>query len=119
MSAEAAIRRRSQACEDPIQVATEAFRWKNILTKRPVAKTIVVAARQFHDQQLGQGHDSSQVTFRELGIKANNVTEIVIQHQPANITGGTAEIPGDTVLVKDANKLIFPVCNVYFEARRV
>ena len=102
-----------------IEYSPEVFRWKNAVIKRPVAKTTVVTAQQFHDERSGQGRDSSQVTFRELGIKANNVTEIVIQHPPANITGGTVEIPGDTVLIKDANTLIFPVCNVYFEARRV
>lgn len=102
-----------------IQYSSEVFRWKNIVTKNPVAKTTVVTAQQFHDQRSGQGRDSSQITFRELGIKANDVTEIVTLHPPANITRETTEIPGDTVLVRDANTLIFAVCNVYFEARRV
>jgi hypothetical protein len=101
-----------------IEYSPEVFRWKNVVTKRPVAKTTVVTAQQFHDQRSGQGHDSSQITFGELGIKANKVTEIAIQHPPANITGATVEIPGDVVLVKDADTLIFAVCSVYFEARR-
>jgi hypothetical protein len=102
-----------------LEYSPEIFRWKNIVTKHPVAKTIMITAQQFHDQESGGGHDSSQVTFQELGIKANNVTEIAIAHPPANITGATIEIPGDRVLVKDANTLIFSACNVYFEARRV
>jgi hypothetical protein len=90
-----------------IEYSPEGFRWKNIVTKRPVAKTTVVTAQQFHDEHSGGGRNSSQITFAELGIKANEVTEIAIQHPPANITGGTVEIPGDAVLVKDANTLIF------------
>ena len=39
-------------------------------------------------------------------------------HEPANITGATIEIPGDDVLIKDKNTIIFSVCNVYYEARR-
>jgi hypothetical protein len=41
------------------------------------------------------------------------------QHAPANITGATTEIPGDKILPKDIDALIFSVCNVYFEAQRV
>jgi hypothetical protein len=102
-----------------IEYSPEFFRWKNIVTKHPVAKTTVVTAQEFHDENSGQGSNSSQITFRQLGIKANKATEISIQHAPANITGGTVEIPGDSILVKNENSIIFSACNVYFEATRV
>jgi hypothetical protein len=95
------------------------FRWKNIVTKHPTASVTGVTAAQFHDENSGQGLQSSQVTFRQLGIKANEATEISVQHAPANLTGATVEIPGDHVLVKDKNTIIFSVCNVYFEATRI
>lgn len=101
-----------------IEYSPEFFRWKNIVTKNPVVQTKTVTAEQFHDDNSGRGSGSSQVTFRQLGIRASQAMRISIQHPPAQI-GGTEEIPGDTVLVKGKNTIIFSVCNVYFEATRI
>ena len=62
--------------------------------------------------------NDSQVTFRQLGIKAPTAMEIEIRHPEAHITGATIEIPGDVILVKNKNTIIFSVCNLYFEAKR-
>jgi hypothetical protein len=47
---------------------------------------------------------------------------VVIQHADTTIKGitdqGTDGVPGDNVLVKDANTLILSLCNVWFEAQR-
>jgi hypothetical protein len=102
-----------------IEYSQRFFRWKSIVTKVPVVSTAVVTAQQFHDENSGRGANSSQVTFSELGITADRATEITIQHPPANITGETVEIPGDKVLVKSTTLLVFAVCNVYFEAKRI
>jgi hypothetical protein len=101
-----------------IEYSTEVFRWKNVVTNHPVAKVRIVSAEKFHDDNSGQGSDSSQITFRQLGIKASQAVEISIQHPPASITGATVEIPGDDVIVKDKDTIVFSVCNVYFEATR-
>jgi hypothetical protein len=58
------------------------------------------------------------VTFPQLGIKEEKVVQIVIRRPTANITGATSEIPGDSILLKDKNTIIFSVCGVYFEAKR-
>lgn len=60
----------------------------------------------------------SQVDFKQLGITAPKVTIVSIDHPDAEITGGTVEIPGDTILLDDKARIIISVCNVYFEAVR-
>jgi hypothetical protein len=76
-----------------------------------------LTAQQFHDENSGGGSKSSQVTFAQLGIKTDHVLEIKISHPDASITGASTEIPGNTVLNKDKNTIIFSVCNIYFEVK--
>ncbi|HTU35631.1 MAG TPA: hypothetical protein VMF66_17640 [Candidatus Acidoferrum sp.] len=102
-----------------IEYLPEVFRWKDVVTKHPVATSKVVTAQQFHDDNSGGAVDSSQVTFHQLGIKAGAAVEITIHHPPANITGATVEIPGDDVVLKDKDTIIFSACNIYFEAKRI
>jgi len=102
-----------------IEYFAGSFRWKHVVTTYPVAEARIVNAEQFHDDNSGKGSNSSQITFRELGIKANEVMLISIHHPPAKITGGTIEVPGDEVLLKDKDTIVFAACNVYFEAKRV
>jgi Surface antigen variable number repeat len=101
-----------------IEYSSEVFRWKDVVTAHPTAEAKMVSAEQFHDDNSGKGSNSSQITFRQLGITAKQVMLISIHHPPANITGGTIEIPGDEVLVKNKDAIIFAACNVYFEAKR-
>ena len=42
-----------------------------------------------------------------------------ISHQPAEITKTTTEIPGDEVLLKNNDTIVFSVCSLYFEAKRL
>src|SRR5262249_27890669 len=101
-----------------IEYSAESFRWKDVVIDHPVAETKLITAKEFHDDNSGQGAKSSQVTFHRLGITAEQATQVSIEHPAADITGETIEIPGDSVLIKDQNTIIFSVCNVYFEARR-
>jgi hypothetical protein len=94
------------------------FRWDETTTKNPNAEMRTITAQQFHDENSGGGANDSQVTFRQLGIKGEKVVQVRIQHPAASITGGTIEIPGDSVLIKDQNTIVFSVCNIYFEAKR-
>ena len=102
-----------------IEYSAELFRWKDVVTTHPVAEVRIVNAEQFHDDNSGKGSNSSQIAFRQLGIKAKQAMLISIHHPPAEITGGTIEIPGDEVLVKNKGTIVFAACNVYFEAKRV
>jgi hypothetical protein len=102
-----------------IEYSAELFRWKKIAIKNPIAVASVITARQFHDEYSGQGSGSSDVTFKQVGIDAGQARRITIRHPAAAVTGSTIEIPGDDVLVKNENTIIFSVCNVFFEAKRV
>jgi hypothetical protein len=101
-----------------IEYTANSFRWGQTVTTHPTVQIKVMSAEQFHKEYSGGGANDSQVSFEQLGIKALHVTQIMLGHEPANITGATIEIPGDDVLIKDKNTIIFSVCNVYYEARR-
>jgi hypothetical protein len=101
-----------------LEYSHDLFRWKDVVTRNPIAETRTITANQFHDENSGQGSRSSQVTFGQVGIKKSETLQVTIQHPPARITGGTIEIPGDTVWLKDKSTIVFSACNVYFEARK-
>ncbi|MGA7288442.1 MAG: hypothetical protein WBX02_10135, partial [Terriglobales bacterium] len=63
--------------------------------------------------------NGSQVSFRELGINAPEMKQVSINHAPAKIAGATTEVPGDVVLLKNRDAIVFSVCNIYFEAKRL
>jgi hypothetical protein len=102
-----------------IEYSQISFRWKGIFVKNPKAIVRIVSAEQYHNENSGGSSNSSQVTFQQLGIIAKQTTLITLEHSPAEVTGATTEIPGDEVLIKDRNTIVFSVCSVYFEAERV
>jgi hypothetical protein len=102
-----------------LEYSADLFRWQDLVTKRPVAERRIVSAEQFHAENSGMGTSSSQVTFAQLGIHGKQVTSVSIQHPEGNVSATTTEIPGDNILIRDRDTLVFSVCNVYFEARRI
>ena len=102
-----------------IEFSQKYFRWKDIIVKNPKVTAQTVTAEQYHDENSGGSSNSSQVTFQQLGIAAKQTMLITIEHSPAEVTGATAEIPGDQVLIKDKDTIVFSVCSVYFEAKRI
>ena len=102
-----------------IEYSQHLFRWNNLVTNDPIANTKIITANKFHDENSSPSSSGSNVTFEQLGIKATLAKEITIQHEDAHISGATFEIPGDSVLVKNAHTIVFSVCNIYFEAKRV
>ena len=54
----------------------------------------------------------------DLGIQAKGVTEVNLQHDDADITGSTTEVPGDSVLVAGPGRIVVSACGVYLEAVR-
>jgi hypothetical protein len=101
-----------------IEYRTNSFRWKDKVVNHPAINVRVLTAKQFHDENSGSGANSSQVTFQQLGIRAPYVRQVELAHEAADITGATTETPGDRVLMKGRNTIVFSVCNVYFEAQR-
>ena len=98
-----------------IEYAADSFRWKDKSVPHPRVEIAVVAADEFQKEYWGSG---SFVDFHHLGIRTPQATEVQIGHPPADTTGGSIEIPGDRVLIKDQNTIVFSVCNVYFEGKR-
>jgi hypothetical protein len=104
-----------------IEYGADSFRWKDKITRHPTADVSVLTAKQFHDENSGQGANSSQVSFDQLGIKGSTAKQVTINHPGATskLPGEPSEIPGDVVLLKSHNTIVSSVCNVYFEAKRV
>jgi hypothetical protein len=102
-----------------IEYSDKIFRWGRVVTNNPTAEARMVTASQFNKENSSPSSNGSQVDFRQLGIFAKQALEISIHHDPAEITGATVEIPGDSLLVKNSNTIVFSVCNLYFEAKRV
>jgi hypothetical protein len=101
-----------------VEYSAQLFRWNKLRIMNPKAEKRTITSKQFHDENSGQGANSSEVTFRQLDIHADQATRVVIQHPPASIARATGEIPGDSVLIKDNNTIVFSVCGVFFEAER-
>jgi hypothetical protein len=102
-----------------IEYSDKIFRWNKVVTNNPTAEAKIVTGEQLSKENSSPSSNGSQVDFNQLGIVAKQVEEISIRHEPANISGATDEIPGDNILVKDSDTIIFAVCNIYFEAKRV
>ena len=102
-----------------IQYSEKLFRWDKTVLENPAVDTRTVTAQEFHDENSGAGPKGSQITLQALGIDSDSVTEITIQHPPAHVFVETTEIPGDDVVVKNPDTIVFAVCNIYFEAKRI
>jgi hypothetical protein len=63
--------------------------------------------------------DSHPADFAQLQIKPSSVLEVNLQHEDADITGASTEVPGDSVLIAAPNRIVGSACGVYFEATRV
>ncbi len=66
--------------------------------------------------------DEYKVDLSELGIRAPSVTEVDLQHEDADITGATTEVPGDTIvfagLPRLPERIVVSACGVFYEAVR-
>jgi hypothetical protein len=75
-----------------------------------------VTAEEFASENSGGG---SSLDFNMIGIRAASVTEVDLQHEDADITGATTEVPGDAVLMAAPNRTVVSACGVYYEATRI
>lgn len=101
-----------------IQYSDKLFRWNKTIIESPAVDARPVTAKQFHDENSGAGPNAPEITLQELGINSDSVTEVTIQHPPSHLFTETTEIPGDDAIMKDSATIVFPVCNIYFEAKR-
>lgn len=101
-----------------IEYTQTSLRWKDRVASNLVVSISTVDAETFHDNNSGGGANDSQVTFAQLGIEAPTATQIVLTHSDIKPIRGSYDLPGDAVLIKNRNAIIFSVCNLYFEAKR-
>jgi hypothetical protein len=102
-----------------IVYTSDSFRWKHVGITHPRVEVEVVSAEQFERENSSPSVNGSQVSFHQLGINGPNAKQVTIEHPPAEITKATTEIPGDVLLFKNRNTIVFSVCNLYFEAKRI
>jgi hypothetical protein len=84
--------------------------WQGGEVPTPEALTRTLTRRHFQDEY--------HFDLTELGIRTDSITEIDLQHEDADITGATTEVPGDTILLASPARIIVSACNVYYEALR-
>ncbi|WP_353068530.1 lysozyme inhibitor LprI family protein [Tunturibacter empetritectus] len=105
-----------------LEYKADSLRWKTTTVRNLGSTAATVEAKQFAEDNSGRGSQSSQVDFSQLGIATPTVQQITIEHPDVTIqdgsAGGSMEMPGDVVMMKDSDRLVFSVCNVYFEADR-
>ena len=102
-----------------IAYTIDSFRWKHLVIEHPAVEVAVVSAEQFRTDNSSPSAKGSQISFTQLGIRMPNAKQVTINHPPAKVTNATTEIPGDIVLLKNHDTLVFSVCNIYFEAKRL
>ncbi|ABF42569.1 hypothetical protein Acid345_3568 [Candidatus Koribacter versatilis Ellin345] len=101
-----------------IEYTEDSFRWKDHTIHHPKITVRRLTGDQYHDEYSSPASDGSQVDFTQLGIKSATAEQIEFGHPPAHVVSESSEIPGDVVLIKHHDAIVFSVCNVYFEAER-
>ena len=75
------------------------------------ALTRNLSSRRFQDEY--------KLDPSDLGLRRPVVQEIDLQHEDADITGATTEVPGDTILVAGPGRIVVSACGVFYSAIRV
>jgi len=70
-------------------------------------------------QEESQSAFGTPLTLAELKIMSPKVMEVDLQHEDADVTGTTTEVPGDSVLLVGRNTIVVSACGTFFEATRV
>jgi hypothetical protein len=116
---------RNTACWDATQAqpllgstlyySSTAMRWHGGEVPLQGITMRMVSGAQFKKENSG---DEGAADFTQLGIHSGSVLEVDMQHEDADITGATTEVPGDSVLIAGPNRIIVSACGIFFEARR-
>jgi len=85
--------------------------WQGGTASITEALTRTIAKQKFQEEY--------SVALEELGIHAESVTELDLQHEDADVTGATTEIPGDTIVLAGPVRIVVSACGVFYSAVRV
>lgn len=100
-----------------LQYSPRQMRWRGGVVPLTGVTTRTVTS----DDLAGETSDgrNASINLADLGIHSHKVTEVNLQHEDADITGATTEVPGDSILVAGPGRIVVSACGVYMEARRV
>ncbi len=87
-----------------------AMAWQGGKIATPEALSRTLSRRKFVDEY--------KQDLTSLGIHAEEITEIDLQHEDADITGATTEVPGDTILLAGPGRILVSACGAFYEAVR-
>ena len=114
----------NSACWDKAQAAPllgstltyrdDSLRWRGGSVPLEDITTRMVTDAEFRHENSGE----TPASFAQLGIRSRSVLEVDLQHEDADITGATTEVPGDSVLLAGPNRIVVSACGIYFEATR-
>ncbi len=98
-----------------ITYTPRALRWRGGVVRLTGVTTRIVDSADLAEEEL---RGDRTVTLADLGFHAAQVREVNLQHEDADVTGATTEVPGDSVLMDGPGRLVLSACGVYLEARR-
>ena len=91
------------------------MRWRGGAVRLDDIYTRELSGEKFRRENAGA---EKPANFEQLGIRADAVTEVDMQHPDAAVLPASTEIPGDSVLVVAPDRIVVSACGVYFEAAR-
>ena len=95
--------------------SASALRWRGgVVPLTGVTTRLVGTAELAQEESRGD----RALTLADLGFHERQVREVNLQHEDADVTGATTEVPGDSVLMAGPGRLVLSACGVYLEARR-
>lgn len=98
-----------------LSYSSKAMRWRGGNVPVEGIVTREMTGEQFRKENSG---DKGYADFAQLGIRSGSVIEVDLQHEDADITGATTEVPGDSILLAGPNRIVVSACGVFFEATR-
>ena len=98
-----------------LEYGQTAMRWRGGAVRLSGMTTRTVTPEEFARENAAGG---VELTLPELGIRGRGVLEVDMQHDDADVTGSTTEVPGDAVLMAGPGRIVVSACGVYLEARR-
>ena len=100
-----------------LSYSPKAMRWQG----GSVPLTGVITRTQTTEtfQQENESAFGASLTLADLKIMSPKVLEVDLQHEDADVTGATTEVPGDSVLLVGRNTIVVSACGTYFEATRL
>ena len=101
---------------EPLVGSTLTYREDAMVWKGGQIEVNDITTRELTAEKFSEENRSAD--FAQLGIHAHSVLEVNMQHEDADITGATTEVPGDSVLLVSPNRIVVSACGVYFEATR-